>query len=97
MPCLAAARTAAQQCAGILCVHLIEALAPAQTLIPRLTEMLRLLIVDDGIAAVADLTAADRTGDGELDILGQQMIIPSRLPRGVHQPKSENQCRKPHS
>ena len=39
--------------------------------------MLRLLIVDDGIAAVADLTAADRTGDGELDILGQQMIIPS--------------------
>ena len=39
--------------------------------------MLRLLIVDDGIAAVADLTAADRTGDGELDILGQQMIIPA--------------------
>ena len=51
--------------------------------------MLRLLIVDDGIAAVADLTAADRTGDGELDIPRSADDNSIRLPRGAHQPKSE--------
>ena len=54
----AAARAAAQQRAGILRVDLIEALAPAQTLVPGLLELLRLLVVDDCLAAVADTAGA---------------------------------------
>ena len=75
----AAAGQAAQQRAGILRVDLIKALGPAHTLIPRLAELRRLFVVDDRLAAVADAAALGRAGDGELDVLGQQVIRPAAV------------------
>ena len=73
----AAARAAVQQRRGVLGVHLIKALAPAQALVPGLAELDRLLVINHCRAAVADLAATHRTRDGELDILGQQMVRPA--------------------
>ena len=71
----ATARAAAQQRASILRVDLIEALAPAQTLVPGLLELLRLLVVDDCLAAVADTAAARSAGDGEFDVLDRKSVV----------------------
>ena len=63
---------AADQVAAVIGIDLIEALGPAQPLIPGLPEGGGLLIIDDCLVAVADAAALQGTADRKLDVLGEQ-------------------------
>ena len=56
---------------SVIAEHLQEALAPTQALTPALREGDRLLVVQDGGAAVADAVAVQHAVHGEFQILGE--------------------------
>lgn len=56
---------------SVIAEHLQEALAPTQALTPALREGDRLLVVQDGGAAVADAVAVQHAVHGEFRILGE--------------------------
>lgn len=70
---------AADQVAAVIGIDLIEALGPAQPLIPGLPEGGGLLIIDDCLVAVADAAALQGTADRKLDVLGEQVIGPAAV------------------
>ena len=68
---------AAQEVLPVLAEDLEIAPRPAQALVPGLAEAGGLLVVEDGVVAVAYLEPAHDVVDGELNVLGQQVEIPA--------------------
>ena len=65
------------QAEPVLAEHLVEALCPAETLVPRIAECDGLFVVEHGGGAVSDaLTMQDAVG-GELDVFGEQVELPA--------------------
>src|SRR5699024_8914117 len=73
----AAVGYAAQEVLPVLAEDLEIAPRPAQALVPGLAEAGGLLVVEDGVVAVAYLEPAHDVVDGELNVLGQQVEIPA--------------------
>ena len=57
--------------------HLVKALRPAEALVPRVAEGRGLLVVEDGRGRVADAHALQDAVRGELDVLGEQVPLPT--------------------
>lgn len=73
---------AAQEVLPVLAEDLEVAPRPAQALVPGLAEAGGLLVVEDGVVAVAYLEPAHDVVDGELNVLRQQVEIqPPQSPR----------------
>ena len=64
---------------AIVTEHLQESLAPTHSLAPRLRERHRLLVIQHGLAAVADLVAMHDRVHRELKVLGQQVELPTTV------------------
>ena len=57
--------------------HLVEALGPAEALVPRIAEGDGLLVVEHRRRAVGDAHTVDDGGGGKLDVLGEQVPLPA--------------------
>ena len=69
------------------------ALDPARALHQRLAELRRLLVVDHGAFAVADRRVVQDAVDGELEILGQQKVLPAAVLAGDARAEQEARAR----
>ena len=70
---------ASDQAAAVIGIDLIEALRPAQPLIPGLLEGGGLLVIDDRLITVADAAALQGAADRELNVLSKQVVGPDAV------------------
>ena len=68
---------ALDQTPAVLAEHLVEALRPAEALVPRVAEGDGLLVVEDRRGRVGDAHALQDARRGELDVLGEQVPLPA--------------------
>ena len=57
--------------------HLIETLRPTETLVPRIAERQRLFVIEHGRRGIGNTATTNDGGSGELDILGEHMVLPA--------------------
>lgn len=75
--CSAAQEYASEQLSGIAQGNLDSSLGPPGSLPPGLTQLGGLLIIKNGIVAVADPNSLGHTADGEFRVLGEGEEIPA--------------------
>lgn len=65
------------QAAAIPDEDLVEPARPAETLVSRILECDRLLVVEDGIGRVTNSIAVEDIVGGELDVFGEKESLPT--------------------